>query len=40
VVLQDEASIEAFQAAHQVNVVSRALNLEEMFPLLVREQES
>lgn len=40
VVLQDEASIEAFQAAHQVNVVSRALNLEEMFPLLVREQKS
>ena len=40
VVLQDEASIEAFQAAHQVDVVSRALNLEEMFPLLVREQES
>ena len=40
VVLQDEASVEAFQAAHQVTVSSRALNLEEMFPLLVREQES
>lgn len=39
-VLEERAEMGAFQAAHQVTVTSRPLNLEEMFPLLVREQAS
>ena len=39
-VSQDRANVDDFRTSHQVTVASRPLNLEEMFPLLVREQES
>ena len=39
-VLRDLADVDAFQTTHQVTVTRRSLNLEEMFPLLVEEQES
>lgn len=35
---RSRASLEQFQTRHQVEVISRTLNLEEMFPLLVEEQ--
>jgi ABC-2 type transport system ATP-binding protein len=39
-VLQNQSDLERFQSAHQVTVTVHALNLEELFPLLMEEQES